>query len=131
MLKKLIHLKDKRPILILLLIAVAISAFSLFQNNEIRRLKEIQHNYEVLTQNFVALQQSYDETLGKYQAIKQALDQSTYDLDSLKKQLESLNHENRALLDSLKTEITDIIHTIDTTGQDFDFFDWRSAENTP
>lgn len=131
MLKKLIHLKDKRPILILLLIAVAISAFSLFQNNEIRRLKEIQHNYEVLTQNFVALQQSYDETLGKYQAIKQALDQSTYDLDSLKKQLESLNHENRALLDSLKTEITGIIHTIDTTGQDFDFFDWRSAENTP
>ncbi len=131
MLKKLIHLKDKRPILILLLIAVAISAFSLFQNNEIRRLKEIQHNYEVLTQNFVALQQSYDETLGKYQAIKQALDQSTYDLDSLKKQLESLNHENRALLDSLKTEITDIIHTIDTTGQDLDFFDWRSAENTP
>lgn len=131
MLNKYIDLKDKRPILVLLLVSVAISVFSLFQNNQVRRLKEIQNNYEELTKNFVALQRSYDETLGQYQAIKQALDQSTYDLDSLKQQLESLNQENRSLLDSLQVEITDIIHSIDTTGQDFEFFDWRNAKNTP
>ena len=131
MLNKYINLTDRKVILILVLISVVISAFSLFQNNEIRRLREIRNSYEVLTQNFVALQQSYDETLDQYQAIKQALDQSTYDLDSLKGQLDSLNQENRSLLDSLQAEITDIIHSIDTTGQELGFFDWRNAENTP
>ena len=122
---------NKKIIFTLIAVAVAISAFSLIQNNRIRQLKKIQNSYEALTKNFIALQNNYEETLDRYNLIKQELDKSNHNLDSLRIQLDSLNQENRSLLDSLSIEINTIINSVDTVGKEFEFFDWRIGSNDP
>ena len=81
--------------------------------------------------NFIALQNNYEETLDRYNLIKQELDKSSHNLDSLRIHLDSLNQENRSLLDSLSIEINTLINSVDTVGKEFEFFDWRIGSNDP
>ena len=120
---------NKKIIFTLIAVTLAISAFSLIQNNKIKQLKKIQNSYEALTKNFIALQNNYEETLDRYNLIKLELDKSNYNLDSLRIRLDSLNQENRSLLDSLSIEINTIINSVDTVSKEFEFFDWRESPN--
>ena len=111
----------------LIAIAVAIGAFSFMQNQEIKKLEELQMNYEALTKNFIALQSNYETTLDRYHAIKQELDKSHYNLDSLRFRLDHLHRANRSLLDSLNIQINTIINSVDTLDRELDFFNWRES----
>ena len=98
-----------------IVIAVALLAFNLTQHHQIKKLKDIQANYDALTRNFMGLSKDYNQTLEKYKAIKEALNNSTKTLEELQKELDSLNQTNELVLDSLYRQINTIVNSMDTS----------------
>jgi septal ring factor EnvC (AmiA/AmiB activator) len=105
-----------KSIFVYLLIAAALglAALSFFQNKKIRNLREIQKNYEALTENFAELSKNYKSTLLKYQEIKTSHDQTTVSLDSISQRLDSVNRQSTLLIASAHANIVGIIQEVDT-----------------
>jgi hypothetical protein len=105
---------NKYITIILILFVIALGTLNLLQNNKMKRLREINTDYEKVKKEMVQIQKDYESLSEKYMLANDNLIVIQTSLESTKIEIDKIVHGNITSLTAIKKKIEAIRLEIDT-----------------